>query len=71
MSETILRIEAVKAATGLSRSTIWRLEREGDFPRHVKIASGRAVGWPASRVEAWIRQRIAAADSTAITERAA
>src|SRR5687768_16519041 len=39
-----IRFDAVKERTGLSRSTIWRLERRGDFPRHRRI-SANAVAW--------------------------
>jgi prophage regulatory protein len=57
--ETFLRIEEVKAFTGLSRSTIWRLERDGHFPKRIRI-SRRAVAWRATEIEAWIGSRIAA-----------
>lgn len=60
MDETFLRIEAVKAATGLSRSTIWRLEREGRFPQHLRI-SPRAIAWRSGQIRAWIAAQIAAA----------
>ena len=33
-----LRFPAVRARTGLSRTTIWRLERQGDFPCHRRIS---------------------------------
>jgi predicted DNA-binding transcriptional regulator AlpA len=39
-----LRFSAVRERTGLSRSTIWRLERQGVFPKHRRI-SANAVGW--------------------------
>jgi prophage regulatory protein len=58
MDNTFLRLDAVKTATGLSRSTIWRLEREGKFPRCVRIGV-RSVGWVASEVQDWIENRIA------------
>lgn len=47
-----LRFPAVRARTGLSRSTIWRLERQGLFPRRRHI-SHRAVAWSADEVESW------------------
>ena len=52
---------AVKALTGLSRSTIWRLEREDHFPKHLRI-SMRAVAWRATEIQAWIDGRIAASN---------
>jgi prophage regulatory protein len=42
--QTILRLPAVKARTGLSRSTIYQRIREGTFPPPVNLGK-RAVGW--------------------------
>lgn len=50
----LLRFPEVKRRTGLSRSTIWRLERRGEFPRHCRISSG-AVAWLESEVSEWMR----------------
>lgn len=58
MSTTILRLPAVKARTGLSRSTIYQRVADGDFPRPVPLGP-RAVGWLAHEVEAWIDTRVA------------
>ena len=51
-----LRFPSVRARTGLSRSTIWRLERRGEFPRHRRISSN-AVGWVEAELSNWIRQK--------------
>lgn len=51
-----LRFPAVRARTGLSRSTIWRLERRGVFPRHRRI-SANAVAWVEAEVAAWMRSK--------------
>ena len=56
MSVKILRRPAVMAATGLSYSTIWRMERENRFPARRRI-SPNTVGWIASEVEDFIAQR--------------
>lgn len=48
-----LRFQAVRDRTGLSRSTIWRLERRGEFPLHRRISSN-AVGWLEAEVNAWM-----------------
>jgi prophage regulatory protein len=53
-----LRFPAVLARTGLSRSTIWRLERRGEFPRHRRI-SRNAVAWIEAEVTDWMRSRTA------------
>jgi len=57
----ILRLKAVIEATGLSRSLIYKLIALGTFPRSIAL-TGRAVGWPAHEVEAWILARIEARD---------
>ena len=55
----LLRFAAVRARTGLSRSTIWRLERQGAFPRHRRI-SANAVAWVEEEVNDWIRLKVGA-----------
>ena len=55
-SEKILRTKEVQGQTKLGRTTIWRLEREGRFPKRVQL-SDRRVGWKASDVEEWVRSR--------------
>ena len=54
----ILRLPAVKARTGLSRSTIYSDISQGLFPHPVKIGA-RAVGWPEDEVKALNAARIA------------
>ena len=58
MTHTILRLPAVKAATGLSRSTVYLRIMQGAFPHPVSLG-GRAVGWPAHEVAALNAARIA------------
>lgn len=52
----ILRLPEVTERTGLSRTTIWRKERDGDFPQRVRL-SANSVGWREAEVEAWIESR--------------
>lgn len=42
--------------TGLSRSTIWRLEKEKKFPGRRSL-SGKRVGWVRSEIDFWIESR--------------
>jgi prophage regulatory protein len=56
----LLRFPAVRERTGLSRSTIWRLERRGAFPRHHRI-SANAVAWLEDDVADWIRSKVGVA----------
>lgn len=64
MVDTFLRLEEVKRATGLGRSTIYVLMTETPprFPRPVKINGGRAVAWLGSEISAWQKARIAERD---------
>jgi prophage regulatory protein len=57
LSLKLLRFPAVRERTGLSRSTIWRLERRGDFPKHRRI-SANVVAWVEAEVMSWIHSRV-------------
>jgi len=48
-----LRFTTVRDRTGLSRSTIWRLERQGAFPKHRRISTN-AVGWLEQEINDWV-----------------
>lgn len=56
---SILRLPAVKARTGLARSTIYLQVSEGTFPKPIALGP-RAVGWVDSQIDEWISQRIEA-----------
>ena len=58
MAQRILRIRDVTAKTGLSRVTIWRMEREGRFPLRRQLSTN-SVGWIAEEVDVWIATRAA------------
>jgi predicted DNA-binding transcriptional regulator AlpA len=65
--DIFLRLEAVKQATGLGRSTIYDLMAENPprFPRPVKPGgeNAKVVAWLASEIAAWQREKIAARDN--------
>jgi prophage regulatory protein len=42
-----------RATTGLSRAQRWRLERDGKFPRRLRLGP-RTVRWRLSQILAWI-----------------
>ncbi len=48
----------VQEVTSLSRTTRWRLERRGQFPKRVRLSPGR-VGWRQAEIEDWISSRAA------------
>lgn len=49
-----IRRNQLKQITGLSQSTIWRLESEGKFPKRRKIGIG-CVGWLYSEVQSFLQ----------------
>jgi prophage regulatory protein len=53
---TILRRVQVQARTGLSRSSIYKLMQEGDFPKQVSLGP-RAVGWRRGDIDQWLESR--------------
>ena len=53
MSDKILRLPQVIDTTGLSKASIYRLERGGGFPKRVAISPGR-VGWRESELATWM-----------------
>lgn len=54
--ERLYRLPQVIEVTGLGRSSIYRLAKEGRFPPSVRIGD-RAVAWRASEIEEWIKTR--------------
>lgn len=58
-TERLLRLPEVRHRVALSRSSIYDRIKAGTFPPPVRIGA-RAVAWPESRVEAWIRERVEA-----------
>jgi prophage regulatory protein len=48
------REDECKWLSGLSRSTRWRLERAGKFPRRESLSSN-AVGWRRAAIRQWLQ----------------
>ena len=57
----LLRIDLVKEQTGLSKASIYKQIRLGNFPSGVKITS-RATAWPSDHIERWINKQIASSE---------
>jgi prophage regulatory protein len=53
MALRIMRLSEVKAVTGLSKTTIYRFEKEGRFPSRVSLGE-RSVGWFEDDVESFL-----------------
>ena len=58
-SDRVMLDAEVREKTGLSHTTRWREVKEGRFPAPLTISKGR-IGWLASEVEQWLKQRIEA-----------
>jgi len=56
MVQQILRLPRVKEITGLSRSSIYQMVAEGNFPKPITLGT-RAVGWIEGELTAWIGHR--------------
>ena len=52
--DKILRQPQVQEITGLSRTTIWRQEAAGVFPRRVRLGP-RSVGWLCSEINDYLQ----------------
>jgi len=57
IQQEFIRLNVVQEITSLSKSTIYRLISEGDFPKQVQIGK-RAVVWVRSDINAWINQKL-------------
>jgi prophage regulatory protein len=55
-----LTLSEVEERLGLTKATIYRLIRCGQFPRQVKIGA-QAVRWHRSAIEAWEASKLAEA----------
>ena len=51
-----IRLRDVERLTGLSKSSVYRLEALGEFPTRVKL-SARASAWKINEVTQWLAAR--------------
>lgn len=63
-TDAIIRKPEVRKITGLSDTTIWRLERAKKFPQRRRLSSS-ACGWLLSEVLVWVRSRPAGGNNHA------
>jgi len=52
----VIRINELIPKTSLSRTTIWRLEKQGQFPKRFKL-SARTSCWCLSEIDEWLEMR--------------
>ena len=56
MTETLLRLPDVMAVTGLSKSTLYDMQRAQKFPQSIRLTR-RCVAWKESAIQAFISSR--------------
>ena len=56
LEDRILPWSQIRVICGLSRTTVWRLQKSGDFPACVQVSRNR-VGWWQSEILEWKRSR--------------
>ena len=57
MQNRILRRHEVESQIGLSRSSIYQMMSDGDFPLPIKLGK-RAVGWRQQDLNEWLSNRV-------------
>jgi prophage regulatory protein len=56
MQERAIRFIELKRTVGASRSTIFRWERDGKFPKHFCLGKN-SIAWLSSDIDAWLKER--------------
>jgi prophage regulatory protein len=55
-TSSITRPRELPIVTGLCKTTCWRLEKAGDFPKRIQLSAG-AVGYRTVEIETWLESR--------------
>jgi prophage regulatory protein len=61
--KAFVSIAELEEMTGLSRTTIWRMERDGSLPKIHQISPGRRA-FLKSDIDKWISAKTGAADAS-------
>ena len=56
LTNRFVRENECKLITGLSRTRRWELEKEGKFPKRIKL-SERAIAWDLNSLLKWMEER--------------
>jgi prophage regulatory protein len=57
VEQQFIRLNKVQEITSLSKSSIYRLISDGDFPKQIQIGK-RSVVWVRSDINNWINQKL-------------
>jgi len=52
----VLRFPELHRKIGLCRTQVWRLEKQGDFPKGIRLGKN-SKGWIEADVNAWLDER--------------
>lgn len=55
-----MNLPEVLAVTATSKGTVYRLMKEGRFPKQRKLAGTRKSVWLEDEIQAWLRQAVEA-----------
>ena len=59
----LIRLKEVIHLTGLTRSSIYKFMKNGCFPKSISLGA-RAVSWPESDIQEWIKSKIQERDQS-------
>ena len=62
--DRIISARELREMVSYSNMQVWRMERDGRFPKRIKLGPGR-VGWSLREVQEWIADRKAERDEGA------
>jgi prophage regulatory protein len=64
----VMRLREVCTRTGLCVATVYRLARDGKFPRPLKLTGERASGWLSTEIDEYISGLVAQRAKAATAE---
>lgn len=53
IQDRLLRFAEVRDRTSLSRTTVWRMEKQGQFPARRQVGQ-RVVAWSEREIQSWL-----------------
>ena len=56
VQEKLIDSGEVATLLGVSKHTVWRLEKTADFPRRIQV-SERKFGWKLAQINAWLKKK--------------
>jgi predicted DNA-binding transcriptional regulator AlpA len=56
-NDRILNAKQVCDTTGISRVTLWRLSKNGNFPPAIQLSPNR-IGWSRKAIEEWLQANV-------------